>query len=175
VILPYIFFLYFYQYNYGNTSTRYILAAVPFLGMAWAFGIESMMKINKKIVIIFLVLFMLAFSASEAVKSAIITHQWNVLSKDFEWVQEHTKKDSLFIVPGQCLGYRLDRQSFPAKGSNYNLKPSIDPDISRIDYIFDINNIVQGPIKAETLSYYIPYFQKVYENNKTNVKIYQKK
>jgi len=184
--IPYIFFLYFYQFNYGNTSTRYLLAAIPFLGIIWAHGIERIMQYNhannhvnsasiKKVVALFLILFVLGFSASEAIKTGIITYQWKKLDKDFEWAQKNTEENSLFLVPGQCLGYRLDRDSFPSKGTNYGLKPSLEPGIGQIDYIFDANNIVQGQIKKDAISYYMPYFQKVYENNKTNVKIYKRK
>lgn len=174
-ILPFIFFLYFYQFNYGNTSTRYMLTAVPFLGMVWAFGVRRIMYLNKKAITLFLIMFVLGFSASEAIKSTIISYQWKALDKDFEWVSKNADKNALFLVPGQCLGYRMDRPAFPSGGTNYNLVPSLDPAIKQIDFIFDINNIVQGPIKNETLSYYMPYFQKVYENNKTNVKIYKRK
>lgn len=176
--VPYIFFLYFYQFNYGNTSTRYILTAIPFLGIMWAHGIKRLMQYSamlKKITALFLILFVLGFSASEAVKTGVITYEWKRLDKDFEWVQKNTKEDALFLVPGQCLGYRIDRHSFPSKGTNYGLKPSLEPGIGQIDYIFDISSIVQGQIKKDALSYYIPYFQKVYENNKTNVKIYRRK
>src|SRR3989338_5167359 len=175
VALPYLFFLYFYQFNYGNTSTRYMLTAVPFLGILWAFGIKRLAKINKALVIAFLILFAVVFSASEAAKSAIITHQWKNLDKDFEWVEENTGKSALFIVPGQCLGYRIGRQSFPARGTGYNLVPSLEPPMGKIGYILDISNKVHSPIKKDSLAYYMPYFQKVYENNETNVVIYKRK
>lgn len=180
--MPYLFFLYFYQFNYGNTSTRYMLTAIPFLGVIWAYGIKRIMQYSaqysgaiKKIIVLFLILFILGFSASEAIKTGVITFQWKRLDKDFEWVRSNTEENDLFLVPGQCLGYRLDRPSFPSKGTNYGLKPSLEPSIGQIDYIFDINNIVQGHIKKDVLSHYMPYFQKVYENNKTNVKIYKRK
>ncbi|MBI2101464.1 glycosyltransferase family 39 protein [Candidatus Woesearchaeota archaeon] len=175
VVLPYLFFLYFYQFNYGNTSTRYMLTAVPFLGILWAFGIKRLLKLNKTIAVAFLVLFIFVFSVSEAVKSAVITHQWKNLDKDFEWVEENTGKNALFIVPGQCLGYRIGRQSFPARGTGYNLVPSLEPPMEKIGYILDINSKVHSPIKKDAMAYYLPYFQKVYENNETNVVIYKRK
>lgn len=173
--IPYIFFLYFYQYNYGNTSTRYILGAIPFVAIIWALGVNKLIKLNKKITIIFLITFIIVFSASETLKTSIISYQWKKLDNDIKWIKNNSGTNATFLVPGQCLGYRLDRPSFPAKGTGYNLKPPLDPNIGQIDYIFNIDNIVQGPIKNDVLSYYIPYFQKIYENNKTNVAIYKRK
>lgn len=174
-LLSYLFFLYFYQFNYANTSTRYILPAIPFLGVLWALGVKRLAHINKPAAVFFLVSFVLIFSISEAVKSAIITHQWKTLDNDFEWAKKNTKGDSLFIVPGQCLGYRLDRQSFPAKGTGYNLNPSLEPPVEKIGYIFDVSGIAQAPIPEEAMQSYMPYFQKIYENNQTNVRIYKRK
>ncbi len=173
--LPYLFFLYFYQYDYANTSTRYLLAGIPFMAILWAIGVNEVFRLNRKIVIVFLLIFVVFFSLSEAIKTAVISHQWNSLKKDFEWIELNTKKDALFIIPGQCLGYRIDRNVFPARGSGYNLVPSLDPPIEVVDYILNMNNTVQTSIKNDALDYYMPYFQKVYENSKTKVTIYKNK
>jgi len=177
-LAPFLFFLYFYQFSYGNTSTRYMLHGVPFMAVLWAYGLENIGKMSRiaaRFIPVFLIAFIVCFAAAEAVKSAVITHQWIKLDKDINWAQQNISKNSLIIVPGQCLGYRLDRNVYPAKGSGYDLIPSRDPPINEVSYIFNINNIVQGPIKDTAMQAYLPYFQKVYENNSTNVRIYKKK
>ncbi len=173
--LPFIFFLYFYQFNYGNTSTRYMLTAVPFLALLWANGIMRIYQKIPQLSIIFLAVFMVSFSASEAIKSGFISHEWKTLDADISWVQSHTARDALFLVPGQCLGYRLDRPSFPTDGTNYRLQPSRDPPLQEIDYIFDIATVGHRPIREDVMQKYLPYFEKVYENPQTKVTIYQQK
>ena len=176
IALPFIFFLYFYQLNYANTSTRYILGAIPFIGILWALGVDRISRIaSPKTIGIFLVSFILIFSASEMVKTGFITVKWKSMDKDIEWVQKNTPKDALIIAPGQCFGYRLDRNVYPAKGTGYNLNPPLDPDIAEIDYIINADNAVQKPIPKNILEYYLPYFEVIYRNDNTNFEVYGRK
>lgn len=176
IALPFIFFLYFYQINYANTSTRYILGAIPFIGILWALGIDRISRIaSPRIIGIFLVSFIVVFSASEAVKTGFITMKWNSMDGDIEWVQKNTPKDALIIAPGQCLGYRLDRNAYPAKGTGYNLNPPLDPGINEIGYIVNADNTVQKPIPGNILKDYLPYFELIYRNDETNFEVYGRK
>lgn len=176
IALPFLFFLYFYQYSYGNTSTRYILPAIPFLGILWALGTERISRLaGARLIAIFLVLFILVFSASESIKTGIITLQWKELDKDFEWAHKNIPSDALVAGPGQCMGYRLERNYYPAKGTGYDLKPSLEPKLEEIVYIVNVDNIVQKPMPEGSLGHYLPYFEKVYENKKTNFIVYRNK
>lgn len=176
IVLPFIFFLYFYQLNYANTSTRYILGAIPFIGILWGLGIDRISKIaSLKVIWIFLVSFIVVFSASEAVKTGFITMKWKSMYSDIEWMQKNTPKDALFIAPGQCFGYRLDRSTYPPKGMGYALKPSLDPKIEEIDYIINADNAVQKPIPRNIFKDYLPYFEIIYRNEYTNFEVYGRK
>ena len=101
--------------------------------------------------------------------------KWKSMDNDIKWVQKNTPKDALIIAPGQCFGYRLDRNTYPAKGMGYNLIPSRDPDIAEIDYIVNADNAVQKPIPRNILKDYLPYFDLVYRNDGTNFEVYGKK
>ncbi len=159
-----------YIMSLGIVSARFMLPAVPAIGILWALGIDSILKkfarfkIAVAAVILILIGCVFVFSAVESAKTVIAAQSWSAYSDDFNWIKQNTPVDALVAYRGQCLSYNVHRFS--------------DYDLSKADYVWVNQGFRLEPIsivEPEIIQQIETGFKKVYENNSTGTIVYERK
>jgi len=123
LFLSFLLMLFIYLVNVGWFGARLLLPTMPFIGILWARGMDSI-KLNNVYTIIVLVIG-LGFIVAEVSKIAIAAKEWDVYGKDFEWAISNSEKKDVFYGNGQCLSYNINRvvidhtAPFETEGINY--------------------------------------------------------
>lgn len=160
-----------YAGNVNFSVSRIVLPAAPALAVIWAFGLSRILETARlrKLAIIALVLIASGFVFAEFVKISLASSQWALYDKDFEWVKTNTNKDDIVLAGGQCLSYKLDRQT---------LTPNMEA-IGKADYIWVNQNFRLDPKVMVNRSILLEIeegsYKKVYENRQTGTIVYRAK
>jgi len=128
LLASFLFMVFLYIVNVGWFGSRLLLPAIPFMGILWAKGMNSI-KINKVYLIIILVIGA-GFIITESIKISIADKEWGVYAQDFEWARSNSIEEDIFYGNGQCLSYNINRLVVPH---------TAPLDFNEVDYIW-VNN-----------------------------------
>jgi len=171
-IILFLAVLILYIGNSGWTAGRFLLPAIPALGMFYGIGVNNFnfkSNVLKRLFFIFLYLTLIGLVSAEIIKIKLAADKWNSYNDDFEWIKINTEKSALIIPGGQCLAYNVDRTTLTQKSEN----------LEKSDYVWvnkkfflEGRSIIKDEMLKETETNNYPL---VYENKKTGTIIYKTK
>ncbi len=168
--LSYLAVMLLYIINVSYVATRFLLPAIPVLGMVYGVGFSRIKFTNekfKKMLHALILLMIVGFIFTSALKITLASREWSRYNADFAWVKENTSKNSVIIPGRQCLSYHLNRGTLDPKIEN----------LKKADYIWENLNFnleKRSIVPAEILNTAKDKgYNKVYENKKTETSVYK--
>jgi len=151
-LIPFLAMIILYLYDFGDLFLRLFLPAIPILGLFFALAVDKLLKTKiKYALVIFLVGCFLMFSLTELYKVNVASSEQSKLQEDYQWFKENVPSEAVIMPSNIELVYNLGVMG-----------PGSEDDL--IYYWDDGNrNVVDVNISSLDL---------VYENDKTNVRIY---
>lgn len=165
----------------GQPATRYFMTATPALAIIWAIGIvyaiDKSPKKMKSALVVLLVLVNVGFAASVISKTVLASKAWEPFEEDFDWINQNTWEKSTIFFNGQCLTYNTARFTTPplVPKTGYFLVPEQAEDLEEA-YIWvnqDFKLETQSILPVEMVEVIEQQYPLVYENPKTNTKLYK--
>ena len=173
-IIPYLVFITVLLMHFPMMNARYILPIFPALGMIWAHGVIKLeQKVPKKIILSFILLFIITFAASETIKTITATNAWKFYQKDFDWINANIPNNATVFMywKGQTLAYNIKQKVDFVGIGEWSLS-----NLSAGSYIFVNQDFKLDPLVFPENEYdYIknnPDFEIIYSNTKTSTQVY---
>ena len=171
MLLSFLALLFLFELNVRPAVSRVVLPAMFALSFIYAIGMDNILSRYKnagKILFASILLVSIGFVGAEVIKFNLGKQSWNAFEEDFNWVKQNTNKDDIFFNGGQCVQFRLGRETiFPT-----DLKEN-----SKLDYVWINQNFKLEPqtILTDTQLKNIRgrNLELVYENSKTGTTIHK--
>ncbi len=167
-VVPFLMLPFIYLVDTGivNDIGRYAVPAYPALAMIFSIGLMSkqMSKFAKKYFVLFTLL-IFAFSAQEAIKTAVAHNAWKSYDGDYRAISQLVPESSKFYANGQCPAFYTNHLvwQMPDKG----FKPE------KGGYIFINQEHKTDYMKvSEESLLVIETNKKIFENNSTGSRLY---
>lgn len=167
-IVSYLVLVLLYIVNAGFSISRFLLPAFPAVALIWAHGLQKITVPRiKQIFYVLLTLIIMGFILTSYVKIGFAAKTWSFYDDDFEWVKSNTNKNSIFLTGSQCISYNIERQTLSPYTNN----------LEKADYVW-VNQDFSLDRMAHLNKDIISELDKggmgpVYENKKTNTRIYR--
>ena len=162
-------------------QARFLVPAMPAFALIWAIGIDESLKIKKlkKIIIPAIILILSGFVLAEFAKTAYAANSWDKYKDDFQWIKEHTEKDSTIFYTGQCLSYntaRFTANTYVPLTKEYaipNKLPELRHAYVWVNQGFGLEG--QSVLPEDIEKVIASSYNLAYENKKTGTRIYRVK
>ena len=160
-----------FELNVRPKVSRIVLPAVFGLSVIYGIGMDNLSSKYKntgKALLILIIAIISGFAVAEVTKFKLASDSWKIYKEDFEWAKANIPKDAVLLNGGQCIRFRTDRKIvFPEEDINSN----------NYDYVWVNQNFKLEPqsiMAKEQLDILSKKnLQLVYDNKKTNTKIFR--
>ncbi|MEK6983790.1 MAG: glycosyltransferase family 39 protein [Nanoarchaeota archaeon] len=160
-----------FELNVRPAVSRIVLPAIFGLAFIYGIGMDKLLdkfKKSRKLLLIFVIIMVSGFVAAEVIKFKLASSTWRDYKGDFDWIKANTQKEAIILNGGQCIHFRTDRKIiFPEEDINSN----------NYDYVWINQDFALEPqsimTKEELAVLSKKNLELVYDNKKTNTKIYK--
>jgi len=160
-----------FELNVRPAVSRIVLPAIFGLSIIYGIGMDKLQRKYAnagKILLMLTIAITVGFIAAEVVKFKLASDSWKAYNEDFDWVKANLPKNAVLLNGGQCIRFRTERKVVFAEE---------DINSNNYDYAWVNQNFRLEPqsiMTKEQLGILSKKnLQLVYDNKKTNTKIYR--